>query len=218
MSFLDAKQEMWVDFAQKGSRKDLLERLASDAEKAHQSNLNTQKESHEEVENLMMAGKAIQSIIERVSRSNIAQIESLVNDALDIIFHDQSIRFSVNSSEKRGTAAYTWTLTKDGIEGNINSFGGGVVAIPALVLKALSLVLSKRYPLLVLDESLSFVSAEYVPNVSDFLKQLSKQLGITVVLVTHQPKFSEAADLVYRFSTDKRKGASRVSLVADNRE
>lgn len=217
MSFLAKVKDIQVELASASSRKTMLERLAKDARREHEDNLKAQKETHEAVEHLMMAGKALQSIIERVSSSNIAQIESLVNDALEVIFFDQNIRFSIESSEKRGATAYTWTLTKDGIEGNINSFGGGVVAVPALVLKALSLVLSRKYPLLVLDESLSFVSAEYIPHVSQFLLQLSKQLGVTVVLVTHQPQFSESADMVYRFTTDKKKGASRVKLISDNR-
>lgn len=172
----------------------------------------------EEVEILTMATKFLADLVDRVSVQNLRKLEDIVNNALRVIFHDQDFKFEIESQIRRGATSYSWTLSKDGIKGNINSFGGGAFAVISLILKILSQIISKKYPLLVLDESLSFVSKEYItPNLSQFLKELSEQFETTILLVTHQPAFAEEADLVYKVSLDPSKRESRVDKIKDTR-
>lgn len=182
------------------------------------SNIERQSSLQSELEVMVMASKFLQDLVERVSVSNIRKLESLVNNALEAIFTDQDFRFEIESAIRRNATTYTWSLYKDGVKGNINSFGGGAFAVISLMLKVISQIISKRYPLLVLDESLSFVSAEYLPQLSNFLKELSKQFNITIVLVTHQPAFADSADNVYRVTMDHRTSTSSVKLIRSSNQ
>ena len=49
-----------------------------------------------------------------------------------------------------------------------------------------------------MDESLAQVSDEYIEPLGKLIQSLCKDLGMTVLLVTHQHEFQETADVVYR--------------------
>lgn len=161
-----------------------------------------QKSLRESVELLRMASVILQKLVDDIAVANIRKVEELVNAALYSIFNDQSISFNINQSVKRGQVLYQLSVSQNGAEGGVNSFGGGVMSVIAVVLKAVILILSKRYPLLVFDESLAFVSAEYREAVSKFLCDLTKPspngLGLPVLMVTHDPEYSSHADQVYQ--------------------
>ena len=80
--------------------------------------------------------------------------------------------------------------------------GGGVVNVASFLLRVL-LLLSARPPLarlLVLDESFSNVSEEFLPAVTALLRRICEEGKFQVVLVTHRPALADAADVAYQFS------------------
>jgi DNA repair exonuclease SbcCD ATPase subunit len=151
-----------------------------------------------QVELMKMGAAFLQQLIDTVATDNINNIETLVNTALASIFKDQDIAFKIVQEIKRNQVLYKIILVHNGVEGGINSFGGGPWGVVALVLKAVVLILGKRYPVLALDESLSYVSKEYRESVSHFLHDLTKPypagLSLPILLVSHEPQFNEAAD------------------------
>ena len=79
--------------------------------------------------------------------------------------------------------------------------GGGVVNVASFLLRVL-LLLSARPPLarlLVLDESFSNVSEEYLGNVTALLRRICEEGGFEIILVTHRPALADAADVAYEF-------------------
>lgn len=167
-----------------------VERLSNDYNSLikESSTLRKDSEVHE------LAAVCVQNLVDTVSKNSIEKVENLVNSALRTIFFDQDIEFKIISEVKRNLTCYRIVTKKDGVEGSINSFAGGVMAVEAMVMKVLFNLLAKRFPFIVLDESLSFVSEKYIQNTSDFMKDLSKQFNLPIVLVTHQPSFEEGAD------------------------
>lgn len=150
-----------------------------------------------DIENHNIASNFLQSIIESVCESNLRKIEKWVNIGLKNIFYDQQIEFRINKSIKRNINVYSLSLIKDGIEGNKNSYGGGVLCIVSLILKLLFLEITKSPKILVLDESLSFLSEKYIENCSKFINTLIQEFNLNVLLVTHQEKFKEYASNIY---------------------
>lgn len=143
------------------------------------------------------ASSFLQSIIESVCQKNIRKIEDFVNLSLKNIFNDQEITFRIDKSIKRNVNVYSFVLYKDGVEGSINSFGGGILCVVSLVLKILFIKLTKSFNLLVLDESLSFLSEGYLENCSKYIKTMTTDFNLNLILVTHQSKFKYYADNIY---------------------
>ncbi len=134
------------------------------------------------------------------------QIESLVSLGLATIFDDDLsfhlipgvraktpvVDFVIRSRLADGTTVDTDVLTER---------GGGLAATVGFLLRLVILLLTRQRQdtILMLDETFAHVSAEYVPRLVDFLKDLVAQTGVQIIMVTHDEAFSEAADTVYRF-------------------
>lgn len=148
------------------------------------------------VELLRIASITIHHIIDTVSTDNIRKVENLVNHALSHIFYDLDLNFHIEQSVKRNMVIYNAVITEDGVEGSINSYGGGVISAISFVLKCLFNLLSNKFPLVIFDESLGFLADKYIPNASNFIKEITQELKIPVVLVTHQKMFIQESDNV----------------------
>jgi ABC-type lipoprotein export system ATPase subunit len=69
-------------------------------------------------------------------------------------------------------------------------------------LKIIFNIFTKRFPVLLLDESLAFLSEQYQSSFSNLLKELSRQFNLIIVLVTHQAMFAESADIHHHVSRE----------------
>jgi len=157
----------------------------------------------ERLTHLHIAEKILQEVVEKVSQQNLLKIEAFVNRALSLIFTDLNLSFKIGQDVKRGNNVYFFEILQDNVRGSINSFGGGIIAVIAVVLKILFNIITKRFPLLVFDETLSFLAVNYIPAMSEFLKTLSKEFNLPILLVTHQKEFAVSADNCLEISLDK---------------
>lgn len=146
-----------------------------------------------------------------------SQIERLVTNCLQFIFQND-IRFEIELSEvrKRPEAEF-YVISK--YQGDVmrvrpqESRGGGVVDIISLATR-IAMLQSYHPPIegpLVLDEPAKHVSEEYINNVSEFLKEISRTFGRQIIMVTHNRVLSEVADRIYNVDYDN--GSSRVAAI-----
>jgi hypothetical protein len=83
----------------------------------------------------------------------------------------------------------------------LDARGGGVAAVAGFLLQAVLVLLTPNArPVLFLDEVFSQVSENYLPSLSEFIKELTDRTNLQIVLVTHSDVFAEDADASYRFS------------------
>ncbi len=151
------------------------------------------QEAQEKVEHLLQAQQIVQVVAEEVQRSAHRQIASLVTKCLQAVFgEDDAYQFRITFSRKRGRTEATLLFVRDERECDpLSASGGGVVDIAAFALRLACLVLTrpKRRRLLVLDEPFRMLSRNYTRRVGELLLQLSKELGIQMILVTHNQNF-----------------------------
>lgn len=145
-------------------------------------------------------------------------IEQLVTRGLQQIF-DDSLSFHIVQAVKAKTASVEFVVRTTLQDGGVvdtpvmDARGGGLAATIGFLLRVVILLLKGQGKdnILILDETFAHVSDEYLEGVGEFLRELVDKTGIQIVMVTHQPVFSEYADAVYRFSTDN--GKTKVETV-----
>lgn len=131
------------------------------------------------------------------------EVETLLLRALQMVFGDQFTGVTLECSQKRGRLWADVSFQCRGIEGPpLDAFGGGPASVAAFILRFLVVRRLGLAPLLLLDETFSQVSASAVPGLAKFLRLLVDKLGFTILLVTHQPAFLDAATVAYRASHD----------------
>ncbi len=158
------------------------------------------KELEDEKAQLVKAVGLIDRCIQIISANGIGKIESIVSDGLRRVFNDSTLTLVVEKKSQARGNVYRLLVQKDGGEpyDPMNSYGGGVVNVIALLLRLILIKRFKLAKLIVLDEQFNNVSAEYLPTVSALLKTLTDKHGYTILAVTHQPILADAADSVYQ--------------------
>lgn len=180
--------------AQVRARKDLLTRRASDLEREVAA-------LRQEDLTLERVAALFRHLLQTSALAYAEGVSGMVTEGLRAIFHDQELEFKVLLEERHGKVHATFrtrNLTHEVEGGAMDSFGGGVAAVQSLLLRVLILLKSGQAPYLFLDESLVALSEEYVPACGAFLSRLCRDLGVTVLLVTHNKAFLEEADLAYQ--------------------
>lgn len=163
----------------------------------------------EEVATLEKSGAVLNSLGEERQLKAQETIEELVTRGLQEIF-DETLSFHIIQTVKAKAASVEFVV-RTTLEGGdvvdtpvMDARGGGLAATIGFLLRVVILLLKKGQDednILILDETFAHVSADYLPNLSEFLRELVDKTGIQIIMVTHQTELTENADVVYRFTT-----------------
>lgn len=134
-------------------------------------------------------------------------IEELVTRGLQTIFDDtysfhiiQTVRGKVANVEFVMRTTLPDSIVDTAV---MESRGGGLAATIGFLLRLVVMLLTKgttKEDILILDETFAHVSAEYLPALGEFLREIVDKTGVQIIMVTHQAEFAEYADKVFRFS------------------
>lgn len=144
------------------------------------------------LETAQEAQTIIQQVAQQVQQQAHAKIAHVVTTCLESVFPDP-YEFRIRFDRKRGRTEAQLLLYRDGLllEDPLDESSGGVLDVAAFALRLACLVLSKppRRRLLVLDEPFKHLSRENRPRVRGMLETLSKEMGVQIILVTHDEEF-----------------------------
>jgi predicted ATPase len=136
------------------------------------------------------AQAAAQSAAQLVQEQAHARIASLTAQCLRAVFGPEAYDFAVVFERKRGRTEASLVLRRGGRDYDAaDSAGGGVVDVASFALRLACLMMNKP-PLrrfLALDEPFKHLSEEYRPAARALLEQLSGELQVQIVMVTHDP-------------------------------
>lgn len=148
---------------------------------------------------LTHCGKGFEVLLDALSHESLAAVEQLLSYGLRTAFPDLPLSCRFEVTTKRGQQWLDIILMDGKVQAPIlDAFGGGPASVISLLLRLLVCRRLKLAPVILLDEPFSFVSEQYVPGVAQLLRELAEKLNLTLVLVTHQPAFLDAAHVAYR--------------------
>lgn len=150
----------------------------------------TEAESH--VIHVQEAQQILQGLAEGIQNLANTKIAEIVTRCLQAIFGDE-YEFRIRFEKKRNRTEATLYLSNSlGQEIDpISSVGGGIIDVLSFAIRLACLTLTRpqRHKLLILDEPFRFVSKTYRPAIRELLKQLSRELDVQIVMVTHSEEF-----------------------------
>jgi len=151
----------------------------------------------------------------------IEKIEDVVTSGLQAVFKNPTLSFKLYYSEtKTGnkkkapeiTMAVFYDYGGEQVKGDIrNSFGGGLSVVVATLLRVVVVKFlgGRVRPILFLDEPLKDLSPEYPEQdsvasgyrdrMAEFLRGLTSNTDLQIIMVSHEPNYAEEADVDYRF-------------------
>lgn len=155
------------------------------------------------IEILTKTSAVLKHLLDFMVKDEIERMSNLITYGLKSIFDDQNLVFSPDMTKKGGKIYIDLKTSNNGIEGDFKSFGGSVAVIESFLLRVLCVLKKNLAKLMLLDETFAAVGEEYIANTSKLIKELSKKLGLDVLLVTHQKDFQQNADHIYRVKESK---------------
>jgi len=145
------------------------------------------KQTKQSCENTLEARRVLQAVAQSIQQMIHARIATVVSRCLSAVF-DEPYEFRIKFVQKRGKTEAELVFVRNGMEIDpLTASGGGVVDVASFALRLASLMLTRPAPrkLIVADEPFRFLSAEYRGRIREMLLELSEQMGIQFVIVTH---------------------------------
>jgi DNA repair exonuclease SbcCD ATPase subunit len=138
--------------------------------------------------------KLIQVIAQKAQTTAHSKISGMVTKCLKAVFGAEAYEFKVEFEKKRGKTEAKLTFVRSGEEFHpTTECGLGQVDVASLALRLICLLM-KNPParrVLVLDEPMKWVSKKYVGRVGSLLQQLSSELDLQIIMVTHNEELRE---------------------------
>lgn len=142
-----------------------------------------------------------QTIIQKVARETQEQIrysiEDIVQVALDAVFPMMYTFKLIFETKRNKTEARIALMEGENEIDPLDNTGGGLADVLETVLRIATLIISGNRRTLILDEPGKFVSVDLRDLYYEILKKLSSEVGIQVIMVTHDPACVAIADKVY---------------------
>ena len=152
----------------------------------------------------------IDDIIDKFSETSLKRLEELLTLGVSRIFQDRDYRVEIKVSEKRSSKCAELYLIDGGHAFMMRDscVAGGILVVVGFLIQVFYVANLDVSKTLFLDEALSNISTQYLDNFFSFVKELSEQIGLTFILITHDNRFLEYADRIYKvnngiYSLDK---------------
>lgn len=139
-------------------------------------------------------------------------ISDITSMALESVFPDP-YEVKIDFVERRNSTECDIYFERDGSRIDpLEASGYGAVDIAAFALRIASWSMSvpRKRNVIIMDEPMRFVSAEYQEAASAMIKEVSDKLGIQFIIVTHNAVMATYADRV--FETSIRKGITKIKV------
>lgn len=194
----------------------LLQKAKKESLEDRISELNKDLKSQEEYLDLVNKTQILlKNTSEYARKQAISQIEIVVTRFLQYVF-ETDMEFKIELQEKSGVPSCEFHVVNryDDLEIKTkpeDSRGGGVVDIVSMALRISFITQMKRRSSgpLILDEPGKHVSNDYIFNLGEFLRELSRSLDMQIIMVTHNEYLKEISDSSQTVSI--RNGVSKIS-------
>lgn len=140
------------------------------------------------------------------------KVQTLVDYGVQSIF-GANHRFLVKSELRGKTVRTEFFLVEDGHElPLLDATGGGVGDVVSFLLRVVMLCLVRpvQQRVMILDEPFKFVSTSHFAKLEVLLRELTQQLDLQLIMVTHQPALMDAATTLIKVT--KQGGLSKAEV------
>lgn len=164
----------------------------------YKAELRELKDEKEQLQHQTKALNVVRTAAESIQKSVHKHISSIVSRCLSAVFEETAYEFQIIFEQKRNRTEARLCFIRNGKEVDPTfACGGGVLDVASFALRLACLVLSRpaKRRLLVLDEPFKMLSTNYHGRVKDLLEQLSNELDVQIVMVTHS-QYLQAGEVV----------------------
>lgn len=182
-----------VEEGKKMNHRQQIDKLKARYESAKQQ-VKRDRSAVEDAEDYLASAEEARHIVQQVGQAVQQEahdrLAGVVSKCLEAVF-DEPYEFKIIFDKKRNQTEARLVFIRDGMEINpMDAAGGGVVDVASFALRLSSLMLKRPAcrRLIVMDEPMKFVSAQYRPKLKALLESLAEKMDVQLIQVTHIPE------------------------------
>lgn len=128
---------------------------------------------------------------------SLGELNERLNVAIHYIFHDRDLSVELSLEDKRGKSMQIILKDENGDEISVkDGCGAGIKNAISFILHAYY-VNAMGSNILLIDEKYSQISKEYISRFFEFASKLCEATGLSLVLITHDPRLQDLAHKKY---------------------
>lgn len=141
----------------------------------------------------------LDALVKAESGRFIGRLQEILDYGVKTIFDDRDYRVRIVVEDNKRASIHLVYKDEEGneISPDIRDCGGGVRTVIGILAQVFSLFNYNVEKLLVIDEGLSQLSSNYLPNLFGLLDELAKENHLKVLLITHDDRMTEYASRQY---------------------
>lgn len=155
------------------------------------------------------ASEVFKTLQERLTYVHIDHLTNLINNALETVFNDEYIQYSIRietSQQRNNNTCQFYLLTTENnitTETLLQDNGFGIQSLIGFVLQIYFILQHNQARILFLDESLTAISTDKLPKLKVFIDKVSQQYDFKFILIAHMSDLFELADYAYNVENGK---------------
>lgn len=163
-------------------------------------------EKQGQIDDLTKSIEVIKELVDILFDQSMQSYIDLVDRGLNTVFYDTDyeIDIDLDSRGRNKTAQIkyrkrendTWTDWFDVDHGS----GGSIRTVIDLITRVYLISVTDRKRFIAFDEKLSELDSKYSESMVDFLKSLTDEMGFDFIFVTHDDRYIDHAEKVYRMN------------------
>ena len=146
-------------------------------------------QAKDRVKNALEAQRILQAVAQSIQQLAHQQIAKIVTRCLQAIWPDDAYKFRIEFVRARGKTEARLLFCRGDLvlEDPLNEASGGMIQVAAFALQVADLMISQpaHQKVLLLDEPFAGIHADCAERVKEMLLTLTKEMGMQVVLSTH---------------------------------
>lgn len=146
------------------------------------------------------ASAIVESWVRDLTSAGISQIENLVNNGLEYIFDDRSLKFKIEVPQNSREVYFKITDEETGVKTNLDENGGGLIVVVSFLINIAFLFIHDCRKFMLLDEALTQISDAYIENMFRFISSLIERFGLDILIVSHDLRIKAYASRIYAVS------------------
>lgn len=177
-------------------------------------------QTKQEVEYAEEARAIIQAVAQATQKELEYHISEIVTLALSAVF-DNPYKMVLEFVQRRNRTEADILFERDGERVRpIDATGGGAVDVAAVALRVAmwSLRRPRTRNTLILDEPLRFLSRDLMPRAAAMFSEISRKLGLQIIMVSHSPELIDGADRYFEVGMHRRVSRVKEEDGADNKQ
>jgi hypothetical protein len=168
--------------------------------------ISTKSDSLKELNNLKNISEFsfnyLDVLVKEESGKFIKHLNNILDFGVKSIFDDCNYSIEIRVSDSSKATIHLVYDDENGVklEPDIKNCGGGIRTVVGCLSQIAFITHYRLEPVLFIDEGLSQLSSQYIPNFMELINQMAEKNGLKILLITHDDRFTSYAVRHYEVS------------------